>query len=234
MTKPAPSAAGVLVALLYLMAVAAPASAQSAPLAPTSVREFVDPDERISGGAVVGIAFVTPSDRINPALLYAFLDEQPSGELTLEFNGIDGRYAIRATYDDSGLANGVGVVALQLGQLSYDKLLDKYSSDNAAVLLSDAAGRRYLVRWGSAERAPEVRVYLNAERAEAFFFAQTTEGRKMVMCRTPSSPTPPFKFNRICDVPAEQLAAGPVQIQRRFGSRRMEPITLVVAGHVAH
>jgi hypothetical protein len=179
------------------------------------------------------MAFVTATDRINPGLLYAFLDKKPQGGLTLEFNGIDGRYAIRATYDEAALAGGAGVVPLQLGTLSHDTLLSKYTADNAAILLSDAGGQRYLVRWGAAERAPEVRVYLNAERAEAFFFADTPAGRKMVMCRTPASVTPPFKFNRVCDVPAGQLAAGPVQIQRRFGSRRMDPITLDLPGQGA-
>lgn len=221
---------GLVCLALVAAGLGAAAQAQPAPLAPTSVKEFVDPDERISGNAVVGVAFIDDGDAIATGQLNAFIDAPPTGDLTLEFNGMDGRYRVQAIYDASSLrAGGIGVVPLQLGNLQHPQLLGNYTAREGAVLLTDAAGTRYPVRWGAGGRTGIVRIYLNAERTEAFFYEQTPAGRKTVMCEAPQSLTPPFKFNRICDVPAGQLATGPVQIQRRFGSRRMEPVTVQLA-----
>lgn len=203
------------------------ALAQAPSLDPKSVTEFVDPDERISGNAVVGLAYLGEADGVGTGVLYAFLDAPPKGELTLQFNGIDGRYRLEAKYDSP--PSGAGPVPLNLGALSHRNLLVGYDTGRGAVLLSDSDGRRFPVRWGSGERPASIRVYVNAERAEAFFFRQDPAGRQLVLCQTPPSVTPPFKFNRVCDVPAAQFAAGPVQIQRRLGSRRLEPIVVDIA-----
>lgn len=206
------------------------ALAGSPPLAPKSVREYVDADERISGNAVVGAAFIDADDRIDPGQLSAFIDAPPTGDLTLEFNGMDGRYRVQAVYDAAAFrSGGTNVISLQLGKLQHPQLLGNYTAREGAILLTDAGGHRYPVRWGAGGRTKTVRIYLNAERTEAFFYEQTPQGRKVVLCETPQSLAPPFKFNRICDVPAGQLAAGPVQIQRRFGSRRMDPVTVQLA-----
>ncbi len=220
-----------LAALVVAAGLGTSSLAQTPALASKSVNEYVDADERISGSAVVGIAFIGAGDKVDGGPLFAFFDSPPQGDLSLRFNGIDGRYRFQATYDSTSLRSGSRtVIPLELSKLEHRKLLGQYETTQGAVLLTDADGKNFPLRWGKADQATAdaVRVYLNSERAEAFFFSQTPTGRKMVLCETPQGP-PPFKFNRICDVPAAQFAAGPVEIQRRIGNRRLDPIRVELA-----
>jgi hypothetical protein len=229
-----------------LVLVAPAADAQAPRLTPAAPPvEVVDPSERISGNAAVGLAFV-PSDAIGADRLWAYLSPPVAQKLKLKISSIDGRYYAEVDYT-TGPAPQAGWVALDLTLRSFSFVEKSYANpmNEVAVLLGDAdSSRVYPVRWGAPHAAAakppappqdsdSIRVYMNTERAQAFL---VFEG-KPTYCRDASAVSG-FKFNAICDAtlgalrqpdatPGQRIVNG-VDVYRRAGVRTLAPVTLDV------
>ena len=231
-----------------LVVVAPAAHAQVPRLSPAAPPvEIVDPSERISGNAAVGLGFVLGSDAIGTDRLWAYLSAPVAQKLKLKISSIDGRYYAEIDYVTSS-AQQPGWVALDLTLRSFSFVEKNYSTpmNEVAVLLGDAdTSRVYPVRWGEphskAAKAPPapqdsdaIRVYMNTERARAFLVV----GGTPAYCRDASSVSG-FKFNAICETtlgtlkqkdaaPGQRIVNG-VEVFRRSGVRTLAPVTLDIA-----
>ena len=231
------------------LALATPiARAQAPRLTPaTPPVEVVDPSERISGNAAVGLGFVLGTDAIGSDRLWAYLSPPVANKLKLKISSIDGRYYAEVDYVTTPPAQQSGWVALDLTLRSFSFVEKNYTSpmNEVAVLLSDAdSSRVYPVRWGAphgaAAKPPAaprdtdpIRVYMNTERAQAFLVV----GGSPAYCRDASAVSG-FKFNAICDTTLGALKpAGSkedhgtitaVDVYRRAGVRTLAPVTLDV------
>jgi hypothetical protein len=237
---------------MALLLVAAPAAhAQPPRLTPAAPPvEVVDPSERISGNAAVGLAFVQPADTIGSDRLWAYLSAPVAPKLKLKISSIDGRYYAEVDYVTNPAAQ-TGWVALDLTLRSFAFLEKSYPNptNEIAVLLADADAQRvYPVRWGqphSASAKPatppappqdsdSIRVYMNTERAQAFLVV----GGSPAYCRDASALSG-FKFNAVCDAtlgslrqaektaPGQRLVSG-LEVFRRSGVRTLAPVALDV------
>ena len=226
------------------------AHAQAPRLSPAAPPvEVVDPSERISGNAAVGLGFVLGTDAIGADRLWAYLSPPVAQKLKLNISTIDGRYLAEADYVTSA-GQPPGWVALDLPLRSFSFVEKNYSSplNEVAVLLSDAdTSRVYPVRWGTPHAAgaksppapatPQdsdpIRVYMNTERAQAFLVV----GGSPAYCRDASAVSG-FKFNAIGettlgalkkkDAPQGHGTIDGVDIYRRAGVRTLAPVTLDV------
>ena len=101
--------------------------------------EVVDPSERISGSAAVGLAFVQSSDAIGTDRLWAYLSPPVAQKLKLKISSIDGRYYAEVDYV-TGPVPQAGWVALDLTLRSFSFVEKSYASpmNEVAVLLGDA------------------------------------------------------------------------------------------------
>ena len=231
------------------LVVAAPAARAQAPrLTPAGPPvEVVDPSERISGNAAVGLGFVLGTDAIGSDRLWAYLSPPLASKLKLKISSIDGRYYAEVDYVTAP-SQQPGWVALDLTLRSFSFVEKSYSSpmNEVAVLLSDAdTARVYPVRWSSPHTAgakppappkdsDPIRVYMNTERAQAFLVV----GGSPAYCRDASTVSG-FKFNAICDTTLGALKpAGSeenhgtisgVDVYRRAGVRTLAPVTLDVS-----
>jgi hypothetical protein len=230
-----------------LVLIAPAAHAQVPRLTPAAPPvEVVDPSERISGNAAVGLAFVQSTDAIGSDRLWAYLSPPVAQKLKLKISSIDGRYYAEVDYI-TGPAQQAGWVALDLTLRSFSFVEKNYASpmNEVAVLLGDADTQRvYPVRWGAPHTAAakppappqdsdSIRVYMNTERAQAFL---VFEG-KPTYCRDASAVSG-FKFNALCDAtlgalrqtdaaPGRRIVNG-VDVYRRAGVRTLAPVTLDV------
>jgi hypothetical protein len=230
-----------------LVLVAPAAHAQAPRLTPAAPPvEVVDPSERISGNAAVGLAFVQSSDTIGSDRLWAYLSPPVAQKLKLKISSIDGRYYAEVDYV-TGPTPQAGWVALDLSLRSFSFVEKNYTNpmNEVAVLLGDAdTSRVYPVRWGaphaaaakppaSPQDADAIRVYMNTERAQAFLVF----GGKPTYCRDASAVSG-FKFNALCDAtlgalrqteaaPGQRIVNG-VDVYRRAGVRTLAPVTLDV------
>ena len=231
-----------------VLVLAAPAVRAQAPrLTPAAPPvEVVDPSERISGSAAVGLAFVQSSDAIGSDRLWAYLSPPVAQKLKLKISSIDGRYYAEVDYV-TGPVPQAGWVALDTTLRSFSFVEKSYASpmNEVAVLLGDAdTPRVYPVRWGAPHAAAakppalpqdsdSIRVYMNTERAQAFLVV----GGSPAYCRDASAVSG-FKFNAICDAtlgalrqveatPGRRLVNG-VEVFRRAGVRTLAPVTLDV------
>lgn len=228
-----------------VLALAAPAARAQAPrLSPSAPPvEVVDPSERISGSAAVGVAF-TQADAIGADRLWAYLSPPVAKNLKLKISSIDGRYYAEVDYT-TGPAQPSGWVALDLSLRSFSFVEKNYANplSEVAVLLSDTDTQRmYPVRWGAPhsgtvkppappQDADALRVYMNTERAQAFIVV----GGTPAYCQEASAVSG-FKFNAICEAtlgtlrqadaaPGKRVVSG-VEIYRRAGVRTLAPVTL--------
>jgi hypothetical protein len=215
-----------MLACLSTEASAAAADTAIPALTADSLVEVVDPQERINGDAVVGATYVDGDNHVNPTAVFAYIGSKPVGKLTLALVAVDGRYIVNVDYPPPAGSGGWVRLVLHDGKKNnLEGNLARYdnSASQIAASLTDAAGNLYPLRWASGQGSDLVRFYINSERTDAFFFHDTGEGRKLELC-TLAPGSAPFKFNRLCDVPASNLAQGQFEIQRRFGARRMPPI----------
>ena len=192
---------------------------------------FIDPEERVSGSATLGVAFVDPqSDPKSPVPLdavYALLSRPPKAALEVQLATVDGRYV--ATFASKPDDATVGWVMLGLVlPAEHMKLLSGYSLDEIALLVTNGkTGAVYPVRWGRPQTTNVVRVYINAEGANAFFV--TGGARRKIMTCAQASDRSSFKFDRICDIPADDVRAdNQVQIMRKHGADFSTPLNVEI------
>lgn len=191
--------------------------------------EFLDQQERISGGATVGVVFYAPSDAVRLKAAYVYLDDTASSNLEMHLATVDGRYL--ATFDIPERAGIRGWVRLNLS-LSRPDFLDNYTVDEIALLITDAdTGVAYPVRWGEGAEADFVRVYINSEGARSYFASyDPVTGRPTAQSCTSASEKSSFKFDRICDVPvADIFDRSRIEIVRKRGAGFGNPIDITVS-----
>jgi hypothetical protein len=176
--------------------------------------EVIDPQERISGGAVTGASFgyTGPTGKVALDELWAYFGGGGGvSEVRVQITSIDGRYL--ATFN-SEIQDPPIKGWRQLKpepdkpEKELDKFLSNYSTDKIAVLVtSEPAGGdpiTYPARWGRCSLAKNVRVFVNAEGADAIFEFFGTDGQwQHRACRTAGPGS--FKFDRICSVPVSHF-----------------------------
>lgn len=216
-------ASALFVALMF---VCGTGFAADATLSPSTLQEFVDPEEQISGGSTMGAMYVSSQDIVNPSALYAHFSEPTSGAVKLSINSIDGRYSGEAEYDIPPDFTGWAKLDFTT---SHEAFVKGYSANEMAGLLTNVEENTfYPLRWGAETETDTVRLYVNSERAKTFFYATREGSRKLTYCSSPSEKSG-FKFNSICDVPAAQLkASNSIKIHRKFGIRNVDPIKVNV------
>lgn len=190
--------------------------------------EFLDRQERISGGAAVGVSFFSAGDQVRADEAFTFFSQPVSSRLEMQLATVDGRYL--ATFDYDPPEPLFGWVRLNL-DLSRPDFLSKYEPHEIALLLTDAdTGSAYPVRWGKAEEAEFVRVHVNTEGANSYFVTYD-EVRKRFSTRNcqKASARSSFKFDRICDLPVtDVLENNDVSIMRKRGADFGTPIDVTI------
>ena len=191
--------------------------------------EFLDQQERISGGATVGIVFYAPSDSVRLDEAYVYLEGPVSSKLEMHLATVDGRYL--ATFDYPQSPEVSGWVRLSLS-LSRPDFLNNYSLNEIALLMTNAeTGVAYPVRWGEGAETDVVRVYINSEGARSYFASYDPEtGRPTAQSCGSASDRSAFKFDRICDVPvADIFERTNIEIIRKRGAGFGTPIDIAVS-----
>lgn len=215
--------------------------------------EVLDPKERISGDAAVGISFLVPDkggdSRKKPDLdigvVYAYFYDKPIGALQTTLTTVDGRYF--AEFETSASRIGKDdwaelTLRLKSGKpLSKGFLEDNYDRDREIAILvtdsgdpdNDIAKKSFPVRWGRPCATDEIRIRVNAEGADAYVvrFIENSNGkRKGALARCDeASDKSQFKFDYNCDMRIEdmqQLKA--LQVIRKRGSTYEKPIPIAL------
>ena len=190
--------------------------------------EFLDSEERISGGAIVGALFYDPADKLRLDAAYVYFSEAVSEKLEMQLATVDGRYLV--TFDYMPTAPVAGWVRLNLS-LSNPEFLSQYDLSEIALLLANAeTGVAYPIRWGKRAQASFVRVYINTEGANSYFVTfDTAKNRFSTRSCTKASTRSSFKFDRLCDVPVgDVLANNEIEIIRKRGAGFGTPIRVSV------
>ena len=216
-------------------------------------QETLDPKERISGDAAVGISFVVPDDqggtgkkpKLDIGVVYAYFYEKPLGVLQTTMTTVDGRYFAEFETSASSIRkNAWAELTLKLKggkPMSKSFLEDNYDRDREiAILVTDSgdpdnriAKKSFPVRWGRPCATDEIRIRVNAEGADAYVvrFLENSNGKpKGALARCDeASEKSRFKFDYNCDMRIEdmqQLKA--LQVIRKRGSTYEKPIPIAL------
>ena len=191
--------------------------------------EFLDQEERISGGSAVGVVFYEPTDSVQLDAAYVYISEPITAGLEMHLATVDGRYL--ATFDYVPSSPISGWVRLNLS-LSKPGFLDKYELSEVALLMTNSdTGVAYPVRWGEQSQGGFVRVYVNTEGAKSYFASYDEEKKRWTArnCTTASQRSS-FKFDRICDVPISDVDDNSqIEIIRKRGAGFGTPIRITVS-----
>lgn len=197
--------------------------------------EVIDPQERISGGAVTGVSFgdTGPTGKVvvNNDLWAFFGGVGDAGisEVRVQVTTIDGRYL--ATFNSEIQDPPIKGWRQLKPDIEHGKFLSNYSTDKIAVLVtSETPGGdavNYPARWGLCD-LKEVQVFVNVEGADAIFEALGDDGQwQHHACRNAGKKS--FKFDRICSVPVSHFREyDNVEILRKRGARYARSIVVRV------
>jgi hypothetical protein len=218
-----------VVTALLMPPVAAAQQSNGAGLGLTVVSEFVDPKERISGGAVVGAVYLDDGAAIDLDAVYAHFPVEFEAPVEAQISTVDGRYLAELISDGAISASGWQRLELSTRQHGF---LDAYGPEQVAILIIDAdTGAVIPARWGAPGSTEYVRFQLNAEGANAYFvfYDENDDARPMRCAGAPG--TSSFKFDQVCDVPTEQIRddRGFVNVKRKRGIDWGRPIEINVA-----
>lgn len=198
------------------------------PMNMETVLEFVDPNERISGGAVVGLVLYDAADEKSLGQIQAYFTAPVSEPIVMELATVDGRYRAKLKYDPVGPMLGWRTLSLNLDKSS---ILDGYDVQELALLMTvQSTGQAIPLRWGKRGRTDTVRVSLNSEGAYAYFAVpDEKKGRAVARACTPASKRSSFRFDSLCDIPIDIVSdKQSVLIIRKRGADFGKPITLDV------
>jgi len=208
----------------------------------------IDPNERISGQATVGINFYKEDEKFDPDTVWVYFEDKPIGELKTQVTTVDGRYVLSASAmprEDSDLSGSWR--RLQLRQkdtkepLSTGFLKKNYNEDDEdreiAILVTDENNRAYPVRWGTGCATNDVRIRVNAEGADAYFVSFDNENSKAELrkCDRASDKTQ-FKFDHNCDMRLQDIdELDEVKIIRKRGAtyETAIPVRISVPRHMS-
>jgi hypothetical protein len=228
----------------------APAAAAQEPVELTMKgEETLDPKERISGDAAVGINFILPGNgggsgkksKLELDAVYAYFYDEPHGVLQTTLTTVDGRYFAEFETSDSGIRKDDWAkltLTRKDGQpLNTEFLEQNYDKDREiAILVTDSStpAKSFPVRWGEPCATDEVRIRVNAEGADAYVvrFVENSGGkRKGALARcSEASDKSRFKFDYNCDMRIEDMQdLKALQVIRKRGSTYEKPIPIALA-----
>jgi hypothetical protein len=255
MKKPATNLIIPLPMLLWLAAGQSPAANEEDVLSlPMKGTEIIDPKERISGGALVGINFLDTKTKFDPNAVFVSFDIEPCGVIKTQLTTVDGRYIFTAQNGPENRPNlTIKPVKVDLEHTDRDDkdgrpLNAKFLDDNynklredreIAVLVTDEKDRAFPVRWGPGGSTSTLRIRVNAEGADAYFitYENKNDGEDdkphLEKCDE-ASENSQFKFDHICDMRWQDVEdivkkGGEVQIIRKRGATYESPIPIKVA-----
>lgn len=241
-------------ALLASAAMPAPAAEPQKPVRLTMEgEETLDPKERISGDAAVGISFVVPDHQggsgkkpeFDIGVVYAYFYEKPLGLLQTTLTTVDGRYFAEFETSASSIRkDNWAELTLKLKggkPLSKRFLEDNYDRDREIAILvtdsgdpdKDIAKKSFPVRWGRPCATDEIRIRVNAEGADAYvvrFLEESNGKRKGALARCDeASDKSRFKFDYNCDMRIEDMQElKALQVIRKRGSTYEKPIPIAL------
>lgn len=236
-------------ALAAAMPLALVADAQEPVQLTMEGEETLDPKERISGDAAVGINFILPGNGggsgkksgLQLDAVYAYFYDEPHGVLQTTLTTVDGRYFAEFETSYSGnLKNDWAKLTLTRkdGQpLNTDFLERNYDKDREiAILVTDSSkpAKSFPVRWGEPCATDKVRIRVNAEGADAYvvrFVEKPGGNRKGTLARcAEASDKSQFKFDYNCDMQLADIAElETLQVIRKRGSTYEKPIPIALA-----
>jgi len=219
--------------------------------------EQIDPNERISGDAVVGVNFINGEIEFDPNDVLVYFDVMPVGPITTKLTTVDGRYLFSATSKEKPV-----VPETKIGHLVLEKkdpenpenaipldaafLTENYNKNSEdreiALLVKDEENRIFPARWGypkekqwDPEETTLVRIRVNAEGADAYFirFDENDKG-KLVPCDK-ASQSSQFKYDHNCDMRWQDMKEianeGTLQIIRKRGAtfETSIPVNIAIA-----
>lgn len=208
--------------------------------------EYLDPKERVSGDAAVGISYLVPDgqggagEEADIGVVYAYFYDKPYGDLQTTLTTVDGRYFAEFETSASRIRKDAWAeltLKLKDGKpLSTDFLEDRYDRDREiAILVTDSStpAKSFPVRWGEPCATDTIRIRVNAEGADAYvvrFVKQGDEKPKGALARCDeASGKPQFKFDHNCDMRVEDMQQlEELQVIRKRGSTYEKPISIAL------
>jgi hypothetical protein len=182
----------LFVPLLMLTAGQSPAQNDESDIAMSGI-EVIDPNEMVSGGAVVGINFHAKEDVFDLNAVYVYFTDEPSEFIKAQLTTVDGRYVFEAdpTHPTENLKGQWRRLSLKHRfeengskverPLNAAFLNENYNKENGnkdgdedldreiAILVTDSNHRAFPVRWGVKCETEIIRIRVNAEGADAYF-----------------------------------------------------------------
>lgn len=236
-------AVGATLASAVLLA--SSANAQGSVQLPMVGDESIDPKERISGHAAVGINFVLPdvdggtrkTAKFNINAVYAYFNDEPVAPLQTQITTVDGRYfAEFATSHSSSLKGRWAKLELTLKTkqpLSTGFLNQNYDRDTEiAILVTDSSKpkKSFPVRWDSPCATDHVRIRVNAEGADAYVVSFKEKPKGALARCSEASDKSQFKYDYNCDMRLEDIRKLTVlQVIRKRGASYEKPIPISLA-----
>ena len=206
--------------------------------------ESIDPKERVSGNAAVGIDFVRTgagrhgNGKLDITRVYAYFHDEPVSPLQTRLTTVDGRYVAEFETSFNGSLKGKWA-NLQL-KLIDDKplntkfLRDKYDQDQEiAILVTDSSKPRksFPVRWGDACGTEQIRIRVNAEGADAYVVSFQDNPKGALARCSEASKKSHFKFDYNCDMHlADMQKLTQLQVIRKRGATYEKPIPIALSG----
>jgi len=237
----------LFVPLLVLTAGQSPAQDEPVSLTMNGT-EQIDPKERISGGALVGMNFLDTDKTFNPNDVFVSFDVEPCGHIKTQLTTVDGRYVFTAQIGPDAERPPLTVEPVWLDLNHEDEvnnevrpLRAKFLDDNynqqkqdreIAVLVTDQNNRAFPVRWGSEGSTDMLRIRVNAEGADAYFVRLDDEDKPHLVKCEEASKNSQFKFDHICDMSWQDVQKiaqkSKIQIIRKRGATYESPIEINV------
>ncbi len=235
-----------LAALLVAGTVSCAAQAQEPVALSMKGDETIDPKERISGDATVGINFVQPNEDDDATEfdidgVYAYFYDEPVAPLRTQLTTVDGRYYAKFDTPESDIKKGEWArleLTLRTDQpLSTDFLVQNYDhAGEIAILVTDSSkptNKSFPVRLGSWCATEHVRIRVNAEGADAYvvkFTRQPDGTSKGALARcNEASDKPQFKFDHNCDMALTDIGQlETLQVIRKRGSTYEKSIPIAL------
>ena len=218
------------------------ASAQDAVQLTMVGDETIDPNERISGDAAVGINFVLPdvdggsrtTAKFDIDAVYAYFYDEPVAPLRTQLTTVDGRYFAEFRTSYSGSLKGKWAkleLTLRTEQpLNTGFLGQNYDHDREiAILVTDSGNPKKLfpVRWGNACATGHVRIRVHAEGADAYVVSFKEKPKGGLAPCIAASDKSQFKFDYNCDMRLEDMQKLKVlQVIRKRGATYEKPIPI--------
>lgn len=208
--------------------------------------EMIDPNEMVSGDAVVGINFRAEKDVLDLNAVYVYFTDEPFRTIKAQLTTVDGRYLFEADPTPSPETSLKGQWRrlelkhrIEEGDFSAERPLNaaflnkNYNLDREiAILVTDGNHRAFPVRWGVECKTEIIRIRVNAEGADAYYIKLKEDKKGELIKCDEASEKSLFKFDHNCDMRWQDIPylaqnsnkIGEIQIIRKRGATYDESI----------